>query len=157
MRAAQRSLHLRPPTPQLADLENGLYGCGDATQNNNNTPLPHAFVTALVKGRTDGFALKGGDATTGLLKTMYDGVRPPGYQPMRKGGAIILGVGGDNRRRRALSGGARRQDAVPGLSVGTFYEGLITSGASTDAADDAVQADIVAVGYAASAETPQFA
>ena len=132
----------------LADLENGLWGCGNATQNDNNTPLPHAFVTAIVKGRSDGFAIKGGDATTGALKTMYDGVRPPGYQPMRKGGAIILGVGGDNRRRaRALSGGERRQEAVPGLSIGTVYEGLLTWGASTEAADDEVQADIVAVGY----------
>ena len=46
-------------------------------------------------------------------------------------GAIILGIGGDN------SDGA----------AGTFYEGVMTAGFSTQAADDAVQADIVAAGY----------
>lgn len=73
----------------LADLENGLWGCGTpGVHNNNNTPLTTPFVTAMVKGGTDGFALKGGDATQGGLTTMYDGPRPPGYQPMRKQGAI---------------------------------------------------------------------
>ena len=42
------------------------------------------------------FALKGADSTTGPLKTLYDGVRPRGYQPMKKQGSIILGIGGDN-------------------------------------------------------------
>jgi hypothetical protein len=45
--------------------------------------------------------------------------------------AIILGIGGDNSNS----------------AIGTFYEGVITSGYSTDAADDAVQANIVAAGY----------
>jgi hypothetical protein len=31
--------------------------------------------------------------------------------------------------------------------VGCFFEGVITKGYSTDAADDAVQATIMAVGY----------
>eukprot|EP00326_Haptolina_ericina_P038193 CAMPEP_0181241512 /NCGR_PEP_ID=MMETSP1096-20121128/41168_1 /TAXON_ID=156174 ORGANISM="Chrysochromulina ericina, Strain CCMP281" /NCGR_SAMPLE_ID=MMETSP1096 /ASSEMBLY_ACC=CAM_ASM_000453 /LENGTH=74 /DNA_ID=CAMNT_0023337603 /DNA_START=1 /DNA_END=225 /DNA_ORIENTATION=+ len=72
---------------------------------------------------------------------MWDGPRPPGYQPMQKTGAIILGVGGDNMARKV-------DDAqIPGLSIGTFYEGLLTVGYSSDAADAAVQADIVAAGY----------
>jgi hypothetical protein len=50
---------------------------------------------------------------------------------MKKQGAIILGIGGDN----SDSG------------IGTFYEGVITSGYSTDAQDDAVQENIVAAGY----------
>ena len=44
---------------------------------------------------------------------------------------IILGIGGDN------SGGG----------VGSFYEGAITAGYSSDATDDLIQADIVAAGY----------
>ena len=48
---------------------------------------------------------------------------------MKKQGAIILGIGGDN------SDGA----------VGVFLEGAITKGYSADATDDDVQADIVAV------------
>jgi hypothetical protein len=50
---------------------------------------------------------------------------------MKKQGAIILGIGGDN------SNG----------SQGTFYENCMTSGYATDEVDAAVQANIVAVGY----------
>ena len=104
----------------------------------------HLLHCLYLRGRTDGFVLKGGDAAAGALKTMYDGVRPDcaiagtcqrhgnhTYQPMDKKGAIILGTGGDN------SNGA----------MGKFYEGIIATGATTDATDDAVQANIVAVGY----------
>jgi hypothetical protein len=62
---------------------------------------------------------------------MYEGARPSGYNPMKKQGAIILGIGGDN------SNSAR----------GNFFEGVMTSGASSDATDEAVQANIVAAGY----------
>ena len=129
----------------LADLENGLWGCDTpGGKNANNTGLPFPFVTALVSGRADGFALKGGDATAGALKVMFDGPRPPGYQPMHKAGAVILGVGGDNvsRRRAGLP-----RSGIPGMSIGTFYEGLMTSGVSSDADDDTVQADIVALRF----------
>ena len=85
----------------------------------------------MVKGGANGFALKASDATAGKLQTMWDGPRPRGYQPMRKQGAIILGIGGDN------------SDSA----VGAFYEGVITQGYTTDSADDAVQANIVAQGY----------
>ena len=114
----------------MADLEDGLWA-GNTNPYNGNTPINTDFVTAMVKGGSNGFALKAGDASTGSLETKYDGPRPPHYQPMKKQGAIILGIGGDD------------SDA----SVGTFYEGAITSGYSTDAADDAVQANIVAAGY----------
>jgi hypothetical protein len=61
-----------------------------------------------------------------------DGPRPSkAYSPMKKPGAIILGLGGDTS---------------PG-GVGTFYEGALTKGYSTDVADDAVQANIVAAGF----------
>ena len=55
------------------------------------------YVTGMVKGSTrTNFAIKGGNADSGGLKTMYDGTRPSGYNPMKKQGAIILGIGGDN-------------------------------------------------------------
>lgn len=44
--------------------------------NDENTPLTHEFVSLYLRGATDGFVLKGGDATRGALKTMYDGPRP---------------------------------------------------------------------------------
>lgn len=55
-----------------------------------------------------------------------------GYDPMKKEGAIILAIGSDNGN---TAGG------------GTFFEGCMTSGYPTDAADDAVHANIVAAGY----------
>jgi len=127
----------------LADLENGLWACGDGKRNDRNVPLTFDFVTAFLKGGTDGFALKGGDATAGNLTLLYDGPRPPGYQPMQKAGAIILGMGGDNVSRER----ARVPLGIPTTAVGTFYEGVVTRGYSTDATDDAVQADIVAARY----------
>jgi hypothetical protein len=99
--------------------------------NPTNTPVTSEYVTAMVKGGENGFALKAGDATMGTLTTMFDGPRPNGYQPMKKQGSIILGIGGDNSD----------------WTIGVFYEGVITSGYSTDAADAAVQANIVAAGY----------
>ena len=123
------------------------YGGGNATNSGNdesvlnpeNMPVPFPFVTAYLRGRTDGFMLKGGDATKGTLTTMYDGTRPfvtktgttRNYQPMKKQGAIILATGGDNSNS----------------AMGCFYEGYMTTGDTTDVTDDAVQANIVAVAY----------
>ena len=133
-----------------ADLEAGMYyGGGNETKVNlNNKPLTHPFVSLYLRGRVDGFVLKGGDATNGALQTMYDGPRPdcklagtcerhknatytPSYQPMHKQGAIILATGGD----------------MSNTAVGNFYEGIMVTGNTDDATDAAVQANIVAVGY----------
>jgi non-reducing end alpha-L-arabinofuranosidase len=113
-----------------ADLENGVWA-GAAAGETTNTPLASTYVTAMVVGRSGTFALRGGDAQVGSLKTMYDGPRPPGYNPMKKQGAIVLGIGGDNSN----------------LGGGEFYEGVITSGNASAATDEAVQANIVAAGY----------
>jgi hypothetical protein len=115
----------------MADLENGLFAGQSTAANPNNTPITTTYVTAMVKGRSGSFALKGGNAQADKLTTFYDGNRPSGYNPMKKQGAIILGIGGDNSNS----------------AQGNFFEGVMTAGASTDAADDAVQANIVAAGY----------
>lgn len=115
----------------MADLEDGLWA-GNEVVNNNASTISAEFVFAMIKGRSDGFAIKGGDANVfGPITVLYDGPRPSGYQPMKKQGSIILGIGGDNS-----NGG-----------IGTFFEGCITSGYSTNQADDAVFANIVATGY----------
>jgi hypothetical protein len=117
----------------MADLENGLFAGQSVSRNDNNTPLTSDYVSAMIKGRMGHFAIRGGNAQSGPLKTMYDGGRPTaaGYNPMKKQGAIILGIGGDNSNS----------------AIGTFFEGAITSGYPTDAIEDAVQANISAIGY----------
>ena len=55
-------------------------------------PIDATYITAMVKGGSNGFALKGADATAGPLKSLYDGARPAHYQPMKKQGSIILGI-----------------------------------------------------------------
>jgi hypothetical protein len=120
-----------------ADLENGLFQSSIGfSQNPLNTGNGAPFVTALLKNNgVNFFALKAANAQTGTLTTQYSGGLPTinggGYAPMHQEGAIVLGTGGDN------SNG----------SIGSFFEGAMTAGLPTDAADDAVQANIVSVGY----------
>jgi hypothetical protein len=125
----------------MADLESGIWACADRPGVNPRTvPMTTDFVTAMVKGFGDvppygRWQLKGGDAAAGQLLVQFDGPRPaqaPGrapYYPMRLTGSIILGIGGDN------------SDGASGL----FFEGAILKGASTDAADAQVQANINSV------------
>ena len=127
----------------MADLENGLYAGWENGQDRNistNTSLRHDFVTGVLVGdvRTANngagrFALYGGDATSGTLTEMYDGIRPQknGYVPMQKQGSIILGTGGDN----SDSAGGR------------YYEGCMTNGAWSRDTVDAVQDAVLAAGY----------
>ena len=77
----------------MADLENGLWACDKPRSvYHKNVPATAEFVMAMVKGDTaNHWSIKAGDAQQGRLTTMYDGERPPGYHPMRKQGAIILG------------------------------------------------------------------
>ena len=77
----------------MADLENGLWACDKPrTVYSKNVPPTGAFVTAMVKGDSaNHWSIKSGDAQSGRLSTMFDGERPPGYHPMKKQGAIILG------------------------------------------------------------------
>ena len=115
----------------MADLENGLWAGSDRV-GTSNTPIDAEYVTAMAKGKAGGFALKGGDAQlSGGLKTLYEGKRPPKYEKMKKQGAIILAIGGDNSD----------------WAVGTFYEGAMAFGYSSDETDAKVHASIVAAGY----------
>lgn len=118
----------------MADLENGLFSGYSAKQNTADASINWRFVTAIVKGEPNNWAIRGGNAQSGSLSTYYSGIRPSGYNPMHKEGAIILGTGGDN------SNGAQ----------GTFYEGVMTSGYPSDSTENSVQANIVAAGYSTS-------
>jgi hypothetical protein len=116
-----------------ADLENGLFAGGNGSDTNNKGNSS-PFVTAMLKNNgTTTYAIKGGNAQSGSLTTWYDGALPNigGYTPMHQEGAVVLGTGGDD------SNG----------SDGSFFEGVLTSGYPTDAADNAVQSNVVSVGY----------
>ena len=84
-----------------------------------------------MKGGTNGFAIFAGDAQLGSLVEKYNGPRPDGYQPMKKQGSIIMGIGGDN------SDGA----------IGVFFEGAMISNYTTNLADEGLQKNIAQAGY----------
>ncbi len=117
----------------MADLENGLFSGVNAGLNSGDPTLTYRYLTAIIKGGPNHWAIRAGNAQSGSLSTYYNGVRPnvSGYNPMHKEGAIILGIGGDNSKG----------------AVGTFYEGAMTSGQPSDATENSVQANIVAAGY----------
>ncbi|WP_406840404.1 arabinofuranosidase catalytic domain-containing protein [Streptomyces sp. AHU1] len=123
-----------------ADLENGMFqgdnGSNTANKGNNST-----YVTAVLKnnGQTT-YALKGGNSQSGGLTTWWDGALPSrgGYRPMQQEGGIILGTGGDNSN----------------WNMGTFFEGVMVIGYPTDAAENAVQSNIVSVGYSGQTNVP---
>jgi hypothetical protein len=139
-----------------ADLENGMFMTGTTTRNpesitsliggsfesgdgfccdatSRNLAMHYPFVTGMLDNPgSKTFAIKGGTAITGGLETFYSGPTPPGkgYSPMRQEGAIILGSGGDQ-----------------GTTDGEFFEGAMTIGVPSRAAEAAVQANIVGVTY----------
>jgi hypothetical protein len=118
----------------MADLENGLFSGGSRNWNPNQKAFPERFVTAMEKNDgTTRFALKGGNAQSGPLTTLYEGALPAGYSPMKVEGGIILGTGGDDSSS----------------SEGTFYEGAMTKGYPSDNTENEVHNDIVAAGYGA--------
>ncbi|KAH8795918.1 Arabinosidase B [Flagelloscypha sp. PMI_526] len=123
----------------MADLENGLFSGVNRGNNAGDPTISSRFVTAVVKGGPNLWAIRGGNGASGSLSTFYSGARPndSGYNPMQKEGAIILGIGGDNSN----------------WSQGTFYEGVMTSGYPTDATENSVQANVVAAGYATTSMT----
>jgi hypothetical protein len=122
----------------MSDMEAGLFSGYSAKQNIANPTIDSwQFVTGVVNGGNGNkWQIRGGNSQEGVLKTFYDGIRPHSldnnyYFPMNRKGAVQLGNGGDNGNG----------------SAGTFYEGVMTAGYPSDAATDAVQANIVAARY----------
>ncbi|KAI0482126.1 glycoside hydrolase family 54 protein [Xylariaceae sp. FL0804] len=116
----------------MVDMENNLFSGEAEGYNAADATVSYRFLTAMVKGGADEWAIRGANAASGTLSTYYSGVRPDGYDPMSKEGSVLLGIGGDN------SNGAQ----------GTFYEGVMTTGYPSDDVEADVQADIVSAGYA---------
>jgi len=123
-----------------ADMENGMFqgANGSNTANaGNNSP----FVTAVLENNGQNtYALAGGNSQSGGLSTWWDGSLPTqgGYEPMHQEGGIILGTGGDNSN----------------WNMGTFFEGVMVSGFPSAATENAVQANVVSVGYSGETNVP---
>lgn len=120
--------HVEPCKPDAGlDMENGIYGHLAVAPGT-------VFVTDM--GVNDGqhtFAIYQGNAQSGPLTSTGMLPLPPGYQPMRQEGAIILGIGGDNSDR----------------ATGYFFEGVMTRGMPSTEKLKAVQRNIVQARYAA--------
>ena len=119
-----------------ADLEYGLFSGGSKSWNSKQVAFTNKYVTAMLKNDgTARLAIKGGNAQSGDLTTLWAGALPPGYSPMKKQGAIVLGSGGDCCARNTNQ------------SQGTFYEGAIVMGYPSDETENAIQNNIIAAGY----------
>lgn len=107
------------------DMENGLYGLQPIAGGTQ-------FISAM--GTNDGtqaYQLYMGNAQSGTLASNGPLALPAGYSPMQKEGSILLGMGGDNSN----------------WSIGSFFEGAVTSGVPTSATLSTVQQNIVAARY----------
>eukprot|EP01046_Picozoa_sp_COSAG06_P068701 COSAG06_NODE_18392_length_889_cov_47.982278_1_plen_246_part_10 len=102
-----------------ADLEAGMYyGGGSKTRvNNESQALPHDFVSLTLKGWSEGFTLKGGDATQGAQTVMYNGSRPfePDSTPptthrrLASGSAAVRASGAPVSLQKCTAGNTKQQ------------------------------------------------
>ena len=82
----------------MADLENGLLSRGNQGYNANDPTVSPRFLTAIVKGQPNHWAIRGGNAQWGTLSTYYDGARPntSGYNSMQQ--VQLLDCGGSDNQ-----------------------------------------------------------
>jgi hypothetical protein len=115
----------------MGDFEGGVWAGGSGAANANNPSNPSMkveFAFGILKTSSGKYAIKAGNAQSGNLTTAYDGASPKTWS---NGGAVMLGIGGDNSNS----------------SFGTFYEGAMTTGRPSDAADTAVFQNVQAAGF----------
>ncbi len=119
----------------MGDFEAGVWAGGSGASNFVNSSLPSSnvdYAFGILKTTSTSsastYALRVGNAQSGALTTGYNGAAP---KVLRKSGAIILGIGGDNSNS----------------SYGTFFEGAITAGRPADDVDAAVLANVQAAKY----------
>jgi hypothetical protein len=131
----------------MLDMENGVFAgggpiailnAGNSSVNANDPSLKYPspnIVTGLAK--TDGkatFEIKYGNASTGPLSIAWNGslpthTNPTSYIPLQQQGGISLGEGGDGSA----------------MGTGAFSEGVIIAGQTSDATDDAIQANLTTI------------
>ncbi len=116
----------------MGDFEAGVWAGGTGAsdwENPNNPSMTMDFAFGMLKVGGQSYALKMGNAQQGDLTTAWDGAK--GNWTWQLEGGIILGIGGDNSNS----------------SDGTFFEGAITAGWSSNEADLAVLRNVQAAGY----------
>jgi hypothetical protein len=119
----------------MVDFENGVYAGPNriGVVNQGSPSITYDVVTILSKTNgTTSWVMKVGNAAAGPLKTTWDGALPNGYNPLRQEGGLSLGEGGDG---------------TP-FGTGGFFEGVVIAAVTSDATDNAIQANITSV-YAA--------
>lgn len=115
----------------LGDFEAGVWAGGSGASNATNSSNPSMavpFALGFLKSGPGNYAIRTANAQSGSITTAYDGAQP---KTLNNQGAVVLGIGGDNSNS----------------SLGTFFEGVITSGRPTDATDALILQDIQAAGY----------
>jgi hypothetical protein len=121
----------------MGDFETGVWSGGSSTNpSTTNANLPttnfdYAFGILKTSNNPAAYAIKVGNGQSGALTTAYDGAAPAFNNGFHPSGGIILGIGGDNSNS----------------SLGTFFEGAMTSGRPSDATDAAVLQNVQAAGY----------
>jgi hypothetical protein len=131
----------------MLDMENGVFAgggsiailnAGQSSVNANDPSLKYPspnIITGLAK--TDGktsFEIKYGNASTGKLSVAWNGSlptnkNPTSYIPLKQQGGISLGEGGDGSA----------------MGTGAFSEGVIIAAQTSDATDDAIQANLTSI------------
>jgi hypothetical protein len=100
-----------------------------AVANTNSPSLKVDFALGILHTPAGKYALRMADVSTATdLATAYDGTSPKTWG---NAGGIGLGIGGDNSNN----------------SEGTFFEGVVTNGAPSNATDLLIMKNIQAVGY----------
>jgi hypothetical protein len=113
----------------MGDFEAGVWSGGQTLQTNlKDSTITYPFALGILKTTQTNYTIRFGSAQSGHLSTAYSG-QPPAQWNL--GGAIILGIGGDNSNS----------------ACGTFYEGIMTSGQPADSTDSLVMKNIQNAGY----------
>jgi hypothetical protein len=122
----------------MGDFEFGVWACGSQSDSTkctnpnlpamNTTEFGFGILKTSTSGSTGQYCIRTANAQSGSVTTAYDGQAP---QPWHLGGAILLGIGGDNSN----------------WSFGTFFEGVITAGRPSDATDALVLANVQGAKY----------
>jgi hypothetical protein len=118
----------------MGDFEAGVWsgGAGGYSTATADPSMTMSYAFGIVKTNTNGtqptYCIRVANATSGNLTNVWDGNFTTAWH---MGGAMILGIGGDNSNS----------------SYGTFYEGALTAGRPSNATDSLILKNVQAAAY----------